>query len=78
MRTLITIDDHEAAAFFALCKERGWSRAKGFREGARLLLKHHHHHRQQENPQQVHAFGLWRNRAIDGVAYQQQLRDAWS
>lgn len=77
MRTIITIDDQEAAAFFALCQERGWSRAKGFREGARLLLKHHRH-RQEENPQQVHAFGLWKDRACDSVVFQQQLRDEWS
>ena len=72
MRTIITIDDKEAADFFALCQAKGWSRAKGFREGARLLMK-------QDMPiKKVDAFGIWKSRAIDGVTYQQRLRDEWS
>lgn len=71
MRTIITIDDDEVAALTKLCEQKGWSRAKGFREGVRLLLKQH----KQVN--EVDVFGIWQDRNIDGLEYQQDLRSEW-
>lgn len=71
MRTIIQIDDAEAKELEKLCSEKGWSRAKGFREGVRLLLK------QYKETKDVDVFGIWKNKQIDGLEYQQKLREEW-
>lgn len=71
MRTIIQIGDSEAQELAKLCAEMGWSRAKGFREGVRMLLKHH------KQTQDVDVFGIWKNKKIDGLEYQQKLREEW-
>ena len=71
MRTIITIHDKEAQALDDLCSRRNWSRAKGVREGVRLLLQKH------SSSDNRDVFGMWKDRQIDGVEYQQQLRSEW-
>ena len=57
-------------ALDALGRERGASRAALVREAVADYLA-----RNRRDPRE--AFGLWRDRAEDGIAYQERLRDEW-
>ena len=70
MRTLIDLPDTELEELTALSRSRKTSRAELIRQAVAGFLA--------ENRAGVEAsFGLWKGRRVDGVKYQQRLRDEW-
>jgi metal-responsive CopG/Arc/MetJ family transcriptional regulator len=71
MRILTDIGDSQLAALDRLAKREKMSRAALIRHAVDDVLAKH----RQEN--QSDAFGLWGDRTIDGLAYQEKLRAEW-
>jgi metal-responsive CopG/Arc/MetJ family transcriptional regulator len=71
MRTLVDIPDESLGALEDLRARRGVSRAALIRAAIGDYLK------QNPPPDPTEAFGLWRERAVDGLEYQRRQRDEW-
>jgi hypothetical protein len=71
MRTIIEIPQPQLDALDGLCRLEGISRAEAIRRAIARLV--HETRPTTGNP----AFGLWRNRPVDGLDYQRRLRDEW-
>ena len=72
MRTIIELPDDQLEVLTDLCRSEGISRA----EAIRRAIAHYTQGRRSKAV--AAAFGLWRNRPIDGLEYQRQLRDEWA
>ncbi|MBI1181111.1 MAG: ribbon-helix-helix protein, CopG family [Alphaproteobacteria bacterium] len=72
MRTIIELGEREIAELAALTQREGISRAEAVRRAVREYLTRHG----VSDPDA--AFGLWRGRSEDGLAYQDRLRGEWS
>lgn len=70
MRTIVNIPEREREALEALARSKGISRAEAVRQAIALYLA-------QEHVKTATPFGLWRDRAEDGLEYQHRLRDEW-
>jgi Arc/MetJ-type ribon-helix-helix transcriptional regulator len=70
MRTIVDLPDAHVEALDALRRREGISRAEVVR---RAVAEHLTRHQADAAP----AFGLWRARRVDGVAYQRRLRREW-
>ncbi|HYN06677.1 MAG TPA: ribbon-helix-helix protein, CopG family [Vicinamibacterales bacterium] len=72
MRTIIELPQAQVDALDLMCRREGISRAEAIR---RAIARHvREERRSADDP----AFGLWRAHPVDGLAYQQRLRDEWS
>jgi len=71
MRTIITMDDKDASELEKLCHHKGWSRAKGIREAVKTYLQNQKIYEKKE------VFGIWKDRSIDGLQYEESLRSEW-
>jgi hypothetical protein len=72
MRTIIELPPAQIDALDALCRREGISRAEAIRRAVAA------HVRQQRERGPDPAFGLWRDRPVDGVNYERRLRREWS
>ena len=70
MRTLIDIPDKQIKDLASICKAEKVSRAEVIRQAISAYLD-------TKRPNAVDAFGLWKDRAVDGLAYQEQARSEW-
>jgi predicted transcriptional regulator len=71
MRALIDIEERDLRALDHLAKSRNRSRAALIREAVAAYLKH-------QSPAGIDdAFGLWGERQVDGLAYQEKIRAEW-
>ena len=71
MRTIIELPQQQLGGLDGLCRRDGVSRAEAIRRAVAEYL-------QRENPSgSAGAYGLWRGRRLDGVAYQRNLRREW-
>jgi metal-responsive CopG/Arc/MetJ family transcriptional regulator len=71
MRTLVDIPEEELTLLTRLSKQRGLSRAELVRRAVSAYLE-------PLKPQvRADAFGLWADRAEDGLAYQTRMRGEW-
>ncbi|MGZ8257062.1 MAG: ribbon-helix-helix domain-containing protein [Gallionella sp.] len=70
MRTLIDIPDEQIAALSVICEAEKTSRSEVVRRGIALYIE-------QSKPSAVQAFGLWRSKQVDGMAYQDGMRAEW-
>jgi metal-responsive CopG/Arc/MetJ family transcriptional regulator len=71
MRTLVDLGDTQIQALDELSKKEKQSRAALIRRAIDDYLAKQHS--KQEND----AFGLWGNRKVDGLAYQEKVRREW-
>jgi hypothetical protein len=71
MRTIIELPDDQLEALADLCRSEGISRAEAIRQAVA------HYTRGRRSKAVTAAFGVWRNRAIDALQYERQLRDEW-
>lgn len=71
MRTIVAIANQQLDMLDVLCRRDGISRAEAIR---RAVAAHILNHRAGQPDQ---AFGLWRARGQDGLAYEQGLRREW-
>jgi metal-responsive CopG/Arc/MetJ family transcriptional regulator len=70
MRTLVDIPEHQIKSLSILCEKFDISRAEAIRKAIELFI--------QGNKQSTEdVFGIWKNKNIEGITYQQKLRDEW-
>jgi metal-responsive CopG/Arc/MetJ family transcriptional regulator len=73
MRTIVDIPDSQIEILNQLSKKKKTSRA----EIIRLALAGYIAEHNKTKKGFKHAFGIWQDRKIDSVTYQQNLRDEW-
>lgn len=71
MRTLVDIEDMQIERLDELARREKRSRASLIRQALREYLDARAASRAED------AFGLWRGRAGDGMAYQERVRSEW-
>lgn len=72
MRTIIELPGEQVDALDALCRRDGISRAEAIRRAVAMLV------RAEGSAVREAAFGVWRDRAEDGLARQERMRrDEW-
>lgn len=67
MRTLVDIPENQIHDLADICAAEKVSRAEIIRRAIFAYLEN-------KKPDSADAFGLWKNRKVDGVAYQEQAR----
>lgn len=72
MRMNISIPDELAERLAQMCRRQGLSRAEAVRRAVSRYLDEHRVRDRED------AFGMWRGREEDGLAYQRRLRREWS
>ena len=72
MRTIIDLPKDQIDSLAEVCRREGISRAEAIRRAITSYLA------EQVSAADDYAFGMWRDRKIDGVAYQRKLRREWS
>jgi len=70
MRTIVDIPEQNIQALDAVCEREHISRAEAVRRAVAAYLARHKAGGDE-------AFGLWKGRGRDGLAYQDSLRDEW-
>ena len=70
MRTLVDIPDRQIKELTAICEVEKVSRAEVIRQAIASYIE-------KKKPATVEAFGLWKGRKVDGLAYQEQVRSEW-
>jgi hypothetical protein len=70
VRTLVDIPDKQIKDLAAVCATEKISRAEVIRQAISAYLE-------KKTPVAVDAFGLWSDRKVDGLAYQEQVRSEW-
>jgi len=70
MRTLVDIPDRQIKELTAICEVEKVSRAEIIRQAIASYIE-------KKKPATVEAFGLWKDRKVDGLAYQEQVRSEW-
>lgn len=71
MRALVDMSDHQVEALDALAKREGRSRASLIRAAIGDYLEKHRRADLDDS------FGLWKGEAIDGLAFQEEMRREW-
>jgi len=71
MRTIIELPDEQIQRLASLGERERLSRAELVRRAVAEFLDRH----KTGNLEQ--AFGIWKNRATDGLRYQERIRDEW-
>lgn len=71
MRTIIDLPDEQVQALKQMSQIAHVSRAELMRRAVAEYLARH------QPPASDEAFGLWRRRPEDGLAYQGRMRDEW-
>jgi hypothetical protein len=74
MRTLIDIPEDNIRRLDAMAATRGWSRAEAVRRAVAEMLERDD---QADKASIMAVFGAWKDRGIDGLAFQQALRAEW-
>lgn len=70
MRTLIDIPDRHIQDLADMCAAEKKTRTELVRLAIAEYLEKHH-------TPAANAFGIWKDRRIDGLAYQEQARSEW-
>ncbi|MCY4601923.1 MAG: ribbon-helix-helix domain-containing protein [Acidobacteria bacterium] len=71
MRTIIDLPEEQVQRLGELCRREGMSRAEAVRRAVTDYLNAHGVRERQE------AFGMWRERRVDGLEYERRLRREW-
>jgi hypothetical protein len=71
MRTIIELPSGQLDALDAWCRRDGISRAEAIRRAVAATIE------QQAARGRESAFGIWRDRAVDGVEWQTRARAEW-
>jgi type III secretory pathway component EscV len=70
MRILVDIPDRQIKELIRISKAEKVSRAEIIRQAVAAFIE-------VKNPGTVEAFGLWKEREMDSLTYQEQLRSEW-
>jgi len=71
MRAIIDISDEQVEDLARIGRREGLSRAELVRRAIAAFLRRH------KAPLGTNAFGLWRDRSVDGLDYEDGLRREW-
>jgi metal-responsive CopG/Arc/MetJ family transcriptional regulator len=71
VRTIIELPEEHLRALAELCRRQKISRAEAIRRAVAEYARHRLAH------ESGRAFGIWRGRRVDGVAYERRLRREW-
>ena len=71
MRTIIDLPEEQVQRLGELCRREGVSRAEAVRRAVTDYLNAHFARERQD------AFGMWRDRQVDGLEYERRLRREW-
>lgn len=71
MRTIIELPPAQLDALDALCRRAGISRAEAIRRAVAAMVAG------ATTAGRAAAYGLWRNRGINGLTYERRLRAEW-
>ena len=72
MRTIIELPDEQVRQLADVCRREGVSRAEVIRRAIASYLDARHAGERDD------AFGIWRDRNVDGLGYERRLRREWS
>jgi hypothetical protein len=72
MRTIIDLPASQLDALDALCRRERISRAEAIRRAVAA------HVGRASAAARASAFGLWRDRGLDGLAYERRMRHEWA
>ena len=72
MRTIVDIPDDQITALARICARAEISRTEAIRQAIASYTRQH-----STIPSFQEACGLWRDRDLDGQAYQESLRQEW-
>lgn len=72
MRTIIELPEDQLEALASLCRSEGISRAEAIRRAVGEYVG------QRRHATVAAAFGLWRDRPIDGLEFECELREEWT
>ena len=72
MRTIIDLPDEQVTQLAALCRRDGLSRAEAVRRAVAAYLDAHRPSADED------VFGIWRDRNVDALSYERNLRDEWT
>ena len=70
MKTLIEIPNKQIESLSIICNEFNISRSEAIRRGIDLFIK-------TNNKKHIDVFGILKDKTIDGLKYQNNLRDEW-
>lgn len=70
MRTLVDIPDRQVEELAMICDAKRVSRAEVIRQAIAVFIE-------QNKPSVVDAFGIWKSKKVDGLAYQEKMRAEW-
>lgn len=70
MRTLVDIPDRQLDDLALICASKHVSRAEVIRQAIAIYID-------ANLPGTVDAFGLWKGRTVEGLAYQEKMRAEW-
>lgn len=70
MRTLVDLPERDLEQLAALSRSRKTSRAELIRQAVAGYLA-------QNRAAMEDSFGLWKDRGVDGLKYQDRLREEW-
>lgn len=70
MRTLVDIPDRQLKDLTAICEIEKLSRAEVIRQAISAYIEN-------KKPAKADVFGLWKDRHVDGLTYQEQARSEW-
>jgi hypothetical protein len=71
MRTIIELPEKVLKALSGICRREKISRAEAMRRAVEAYTS-------RKQPTTDEAFGIWRTRDLDGLAYQEALRTEWA
>lgn len=71
MRTIIDIPDEYLQTLALLCEKKSISRSEAIRQAIGAYLE------ECKVDLSDKAFGIWKNKPVDGVEYQSKMRDEW-
>lgn len=70
MRALVDIPQRQIDDLAAICEAKHLSRAEAIRQAIGLFID-------KNQKTSVDVFGLWKDKKIDGLVYQEQVRSEW-
>lgn len=71
MRTIIEVPQQQLDALDVICRTEDISRAEAIRRAITRMVGETRH------TLVTPAFGVWRDRPVDGLGYERRLRDEW-
>jgi len=72
MRTIVDIPKEQLKALSKVCERRDISRAEAVRQALRSYIEQ----TRDADPNEV--FGLWKDRHVDGLKYEDSIRGEWT